>query len=1634
MDTKFPQTTEYTTRFGTYPLLISTRDTPFWYDLASRLQATVVHPEALRHLTEAFCDVVSHYEKPSPPQYEMSRAISRTKSIEPLFGFAPFLCIFASLSESNHDVCIDATRMGLWPFKKDVLFLLGSHLQDNGGFHVDLKSYPGTELDYWLPSMLLYRYFDIASITISINQAISVTQGQADSLYETVLTNLMQAVKRVCAYLDRQPDLTPQPLFGPDSVFAHGLLNVNGSGSPFTTIRHDEGRMRGKNGVTPLAPLFDGLFYQTTLGIPAWRSPLAKKEILHALFNQVARDIANGLPLHDALAASLHVFHETWGMPVSQTFTQELTAKLLLHGAKIANKTYTQALARLAVLEEEQSARREDIPPTQTPAPLTDVVLESEGIPVHLAYEPVSEPQATPQELLAPRDNQPQTLEVAPQEVSEAPALVPVGAILGRDTDTNSLISVGAKARLLGIGILGDSGTGKTSLAEQVLLHDAQIGNGFFFLDPSGAGIEQILLHLTPEQMERVIFIEPGNTTIKHAIGLNLITRTPGSIDADAAKLMDVFRRLWGPESGDNQSWGPRMENLLRSTIYVFLSLGLTMGEMPHFLKSGNAEFRKAAFARIPETERNLFLEDFWETDYEPLSKHEKEIWAGPILNKVFALLTAPEVMRIIAQPQTTIDFRSCMDTGKIILVHLNENLVGRDAQRFIGTILIAELIKAVRSRDPGIDNPMFTIAIDEFPKFASSEFVEAVPELRKYGCAFILLGQFFKQLEPDMQGAFKQMATQVTFRVAPDDAASRAWLYFRDPKSITREVEKKLPAKRPIDYLVLAGRPHTNEEVSAFFFELEDFVRMDQRPTNTSPGGVTGFTEYKSYPSRLGPKSYFKFHQTGYNPPQVSPNGRRLEGINAFFYQIMKESNPRLVFPRAEIDLISHLYDLAMQIGWNTPGNNPFAEKAQPDGTPYKRFPLGLLTDELYAALWQVTDEALPAVLKQCWDVVYSDIAENIKARVDSFAHDYLVTFDNNHAMVWSCRISAERRYAYAELPLPNQPLFATATYTYKRDEAGTDIWLDFEKNELTVTSVPDVYQELDQEAMKKIIQTQLSDFFRSVKQARITFLLSDPRFDPHTFTWQPHIEHQAEHYGISRWVFGENEPFSTLFADSIAKKAKEITDSFLSRFTDTVRFARRLCDALVADPILVGTGEMEQIETGKQPVQDAVNEMAGNIIDLPNYTAYVRLGATDTTSKPRMQTIPLPTGVDETILPERKNQAHEQTLALGYATPIKTIEQEIKARRARFGIGAGTKKEPKEKPQQVSPNAGEEHALATAEERKKEPIAKTRPIENVQPKTLGTVVTPAPLRVSRAGTFSSPTLPTTPHLVALPVEKTTSDTYAALLYHFAYASLEELVMLTGKQTSIDYERKKLNKYIVFEDLSPNGGKQPTDKGLVTATPDKSSKSSGKVRLVYSLTTRGYKHLQETNSLPLRKKGNLAADTLAVNDALITLVLAARREQSITLVDLQQEKVFEQASIKLPGGKELSPDGLLSFRVTGGVRTLVVEVDSGSEQKMQIVEKCEKYLKAIQGPYQERTGCDSVTVVFCIPDGTDRDITRLVGILETALKHHKEAAPLFLVGVLPTWDAIPENYLTLPIWSQPFSLDKHALIESGEA
>ncbi len=113
-------------------------------------------------------------------------------------------------------------------------------------------------------------------------------------------------------------------------------------------------------------------------------------------------------------------------------------------------------------------------------------------------------------------------------------------------------------------------------------------------------------------------------------------------------------------------------------------------------------------------------------------------------------------------------------------------------------------------------------------------------------------------------------------------------------------------------------------------------------------------------------------------------------------------------------------------------------------------------------------------------------------------------------------------------------------------------------------------------------------------------------------------------------------------------------------------------------------------------------------------------------------------------------------------------------------------------------------------------------------------------------------------------------------MLYYFSHLTLQEAVKLTGKQTSINNERTKLNKLV--------------KDGLVVSETMKESVSSGKNPLVYSITTpKGYKYLETEKGLPPLKKADYTKHSYLVNEILIPAILAAKTNETMKLPRIAQ-------------------------------------------------------------------------------------------------------------------------------------------------
>ena len=112
--------------------------------------------------------------------------------------------------------------------------------------------------------------------------------------------------------------------------------------------------------------------------------------------------------------------------------------------------------------------------------------------------------------------------------------------------------------------LIGKTGTGKSTLLEMLVRQDIEAGQGLALLDPHGDLVERVLANLPESRKEDFIYFNVPD--IKHPLGFNpLESVSPEKRPLAASGLLEVFKKIW------IDSWGPRMEHILRNALLTLL-------------------------------------------------------------------------------------------------------------------------------------------------------------------------------------------------------------------------------------------------------------------------------------------------------------------------------------------------------------------------------------------------------------------------------------------------------------------------------------------------------------------------------------------------------------------------------------------------------------------------------------------------------------------------------------------------------------------------------------------------------------------------------------------------------------------------------------------------------------------------------------------------------------------------------------------------------------------------------------------------------------------------------------------------------------------------------------------------------
>lgn len=345
------------------------------------------------------------------------------------------------------------------------------------------------------------------------------------------------------------------------------------------------------------------------------------------------------------------------------------------------------------------------------------------------------------------------------------------GILLGinRSRSSEKKVYMSKEDRLRHFYVIGQTGTGKTTLLKNMIVQDIQNGEGVCMIDPHGADIQDIMASIPPERYEDVIYFDPSYTARPMALNmLEYDARFPEQKTFVVNEMLSIFNKLFDMKTAG----GPMFEQYFRNSVLLTIEdpeTGNTLLDVSRVL--ANKPFREMKLSKC----KNPIVVQFWKEVAEKAGGEAALANIVPYVTSKFDNFLANDIMRpIISQEKSSFNFREIMDSKKILLVNLAKGRLGDLNANLIGLILVGKILMAALSRvdSYGKDLPAFYLYIDEFQNITTDSIATILSEARKYKLSLIVAHQFIAQLEEKIKDAvFGNVGSISAFRVGAEDA-----------------------------------------------------------------------------------------------------------------------------------------------------------------------------------------------------------------------------------------------------------------------------------------------------------------------------------------------------------------------------------------------------------------------------------------------------------------------------------------------------------------------------------------------------------------------------------------------------------------------------------------------------------------------------------------------------------------------------------------------------------------------------------------------------------------------------------------------------------------------------------------------
>jgi hypothetical protein len=243
------------------------------------------------------------------------------------------------------------------------------------------------------------------------------------------------------------------------------------------------------------------------------------------------------------------------------------------------------------------------------------------------------------------------------------PTAVTLGRVLFRNDER--LIGIESDARRRHVYVVGSTGAGKSTLLLNLIRQDMEAGRGLTVMDVHG-DLADAVVRLVPKHRtnDAVVF----EAAAEQVIPFNpLACPDPARIDQVTSGVVSAFKKLY-------DSWGPRLENLLRYAVFATVEQGGTLHDMLRLLT--DKAYRDQMVLRISDE----VVRSFWSNEFASWNVQYRTEAVSSVTNKLMPFLTSRQLRAITTGTgKQSLDLRRVMDEQRILIINLSRGRLGQD-------------------------------------------------------------------------------------------------------------------------------------------------------------------------------------------------------------------------------------------------------------------------------------------------------------------------------------------------------------------------------------------------------------------------------------------------------------------------------------------------------------------------------------------------------------------------------------------------------------------------------------------------------------------------------------------------------------------------------------------------------------------------------------------------------------------------------------------------------------------------------------------------------------------------------------------------------------------------------------------